>query len=176
MVLIRVQYSSSSERFDATYAESSKHVKSVLASTSTFLSSGISEDVPTGITPKKKNWNVPQAWDRTEPREALLEAFRRRQASAPSPQGETRLSPEIAEIDAVPASAEEVITAIPTVRSSESLASARSDTAPNLATSQIRRKLVGKGLNGEVGKKDERVVVPLGEAGGNIPIPRRIRK
>jgi hypothetical protein len=42
----------------------------------------------------------------------------------------------------------------------------------------MKRKTVGvgKNLGGDVVNKDERVVVPLGEAGGNIPIPRRVRK
>jgi kinesin family protein 11 len=97
-------------------------VKSVLASTSTFLSSGILDDVPTGITPKKKAWNVPQSWERTEPREALLEAFRRRKVS-----GEQEQEEEEGSGISTPPSPEVVL---PTVASIESIPSVTSLSIP----------------------------------------------
>lgn len=163
-----MQYSSSSETFNSTYAESSRTVKSLLSSTSTFLSTGIHDDVPTGITPKKKNWNVPSDWERTEPREALLEAFRRKRHMDPeSP-------PDAAEVNA---DAEEEAVVIPAVRSTDSLVSASSTPSGPLTktTTTTTGKVIGGG-DLALGKMDKRVVVPLGENGGNIPVPRRTRK
>jgi hypothetical protein len=157
--LADMQHAAASERFDQTYAESSKNVKSVLASTSTFLSSGILDDVPTGITPKKKTWNVPQSWERTEPREALLEAFRRRKVDSDDIETET---------NSIPSSPED----LPTVASVESIPSVTS-----LPVSKMRKptgKMEKLDLSG--GVKEERVVVPLGETLGNIPVPRRVRR
>jgi kinesin family protein 11 len=157
-----------SERLDQTYAESSKSVKSVLASTSTFLSSGILDDIPTGITPKKKTWNVPQSWERTEPREALLEAFRRRKVSEEHDYDHE----EPQESSSAPPSPVEVL---PTFASVESIPSVTS-----LPVSKMKKptgkldKLPSAG-NGE-GVKEERVVIPLGESLGNIPAPRRVRR
>lgn len=171
-----MQYASCSERFDQTYAECSKSVKSVLASTSTFLASGIADDVPTGITPKKKSWNVPQSWERTEPREALLEAFRRRK--------EEPAVVEDLESSTLPQG-------LPAVASVESIPSVGSHTSVNsLATSQMRMKKpnggkgygskldMGSGMKEDRDMNMDRVVIPLGEAGGNIPVPmpRRVMK
>ena len=158
------QHATASDRFDQTYAESSTSVKSVLASTSTFLSSGIVDDVPTGITPKKKTWNVQQAWERTEPREALLEAFRRRKVDSEGHEQEQSSSSR-------PTSPEEVL---PTVASIESI--------PSVVNFSSKMKkpmgMTGKGdkldLSGGM-VNEERVVVPLGETLGNIPVPRRRR-
>jgi kinesin family protein 11 len=45
------------------------------------------EDVSTGVTPKKKVWNVPTSWERTEPRDVLIQALRqRKQAGLPAVQ------------------------------------------------------------------------------------------
>jgi kinesin family protein 11 len=155
------QHAAASERFDQTYAESSKSVKSVLASTSTFLSSGILDDVPTGITPKKKTWNVPQSWERTEPREALLEAFRRRKVDSDDIE-ETGTSP-------IPSSPEEEL---PKVASVESIPSVTS--LPVIKMRKPTGKMEKLDLSG--GAKEERVVVPLGESLENIPVPRRVRR
>jgi len=138
------------------------------------------DDVPTGITPKKKTWNVQQTWERTEPREALLEAFRRRQVDSGNDLGSER------EVEGAssPSSPEDVL---PTVASIESIPSVTSLPVPAtiLAGSQIRMKKPTT-TNGyskldklDAGIKEERdrdrVVVPLGESGGNIPVPRRRR-
>jgi len=119
------------------------------------------DDVPTGITPKKKTWNVPQSWERTEPREALLEAFRRRKVD----------SDEIEENG--PTSAPSSPEDLPTVASVESIPSVAS-----LPVSKMRKptgKMDKLDLSGG-GVKEERVVVPLGETLGNIPVPRRVRR
>lgn len=69
-------------------------------------------------------------------------------------------------------------TMIPTVQSSESLTSVTSDSVPvsGLASSQIGRKIVGKTMGNDLAMKEERVMVPLGENRGNIPVPRKTRK
>lgn len=118
------------------------------------------DDVPTGVTPKKKTWNVPQSWERTEPREALLEAFRRRKVDSDEMETETT---------SIPSSPED----LPTVASVESIPSVAS-----LPVSKMRKptgKMDKLDLSGG-GVKEERVVVPLGEALGNIPVPRRVRR
>jgi kinesin family protein 11 len=139
------------------------------------------DDVPTGITPKKKTWNVQQSWERTEPREALLEAFRRRKVD------ESEVG-----VESAPSSPEDVL---PTVASIESIPSITStntslpmpiSAGQILANSQIRMKKPtalsklekldgGLGLKEERDRDRDRVVVPLGETGGNIPVPRRRR-
>jgi kinesin family protein 11 len=135
------------------------------------------DDVPTGITPKKKTWNVHQSWERTEPREALLEAFRRR-----------KVDESDREVESTPSSPEDVL---PTVASIESIPSVTStlpmpiSTGQILANSQIRMKKpahskldkldAGLGIKEERDRDRDRVVVPLGETGGNIPVPRRRR-
>lgn len=141
-----------------------------MSSTSAFLTSGIHEDVPTGITPKKKNWDVQQTWERTGPREALLEAFRRRREVSGSDQAPVEIDNEIIiepEVEAV----------IPTIQSSESLISVGSeDTVSSLGKSQLRRKVVGKTIAMDPTLKAERVMVPLGESRGNIPVSRKVKR
>lgn len=138
------------------------------------------DDVPTGITPKKKTWNVPQTWERTEPREALLEAFRRRreEGDVPSPAMEEPLAlPTVASVESIPS--------IGSQASLSSLGLGVSQTQMQMPT-KVRKpsgnatgysKLDG-GILAATGKDKDRVVIPLGEAGGNIPVPapRRARK
>lgn len=63
---------------------------------------------------------------------------------------------------------------IPSVQSSESLLSVGSD--DSLGKSQLRRKVVGKTIGMDQGMKVERVMVPLGESRGNIPVPRKTKR
>jgi hypothetical protein len=65
---------------DSTLVGAGKSLDGIVASTSTFLAAGIREDMPTGETPRKKAWNVPASWERTGPRQVLIDGFRRRKA------------------------------------------------------------------------------------------------
>ncbi|WWC71280.1 uncharacterized protein I206_105233 [Kwoniella pini CBS 10737] len=76
----------SSSTASASFAQSSKSatntLQRIMDTTVNFLESGIKEDLPTGITPKKKNWNIPNGWERTGSREAVLANWRKRQSGA----------------------------------------------------------------------------------------------
>lgn len=65
-----------------------------MSSTANFLQSGIQEDIPTGITPRKKVWNVQAEWERTGPREAVLASWRKRQESAEQSESENGVRDE----------------------------------------------------------------------------------
>lgn len=169
-----IQHTSSTATFDAIYAESSKSVKSVLATTSNFIASGILDDVPTGVTPKKKNWNVHQSWERTEPRDVLLDSYRRRRQDGDEDgrdqEAERASSPVETEAQTPPAL--EIVDVVEVA------------VADPLATSQMRVKMRAKDgfgfaagagkLEKEKREREQRELIPLGEAGGNIP--RRARK
>ncbi|WWC63609.1 uncharacterized protein I303_106214 [Kwoniella dejecticola CBS 10117] len=75
----------SSSTASASFAQSSQSASNTLQrimdTTGTFLENGIQEDLPTGITPKKKSWNIPSKWERTGTREAVLANWRKRQSS-----------------------------------------------------------------------------------------------
>ncbi|KAK4687098.1 kinesin family member 11, partial [Tremellales sp. Uapishka_1] len=73
-------HASSSTTFQTTFANSQASLTSILEKTSHFLSEGLLEDSPTGSTPRKRNWNVPTSWERTEPRQVLLELHRKKKA------------------------------------------------------------------------------------------------
>lgn len=166
-------------------------MSTLIDKTAHFLSEEIHEDVPTGITPRKRTWDVPTNWERTEPREAIIAAFRQRQMNgvANSPAVDTMNGNEI------------VTDSLSTTTSISSLASiepiqvelplpplqpqAVIVNSLSLSTSQLRMpsksKIAKHGSGG--GKMDERekerereriVVAPLDENGINIP--RRLRK
>ncbi|WVQ72707.1 hypothetical protein IAR50_002267 [Cryptococcus sp. DSM 104548] len=71
--------STASATFAEHHSSAESSLQAIMSSAATFLQSGIEEDVPTGITPRKKTWNVRSSWDRTGPREAILADWRRRQ-------------------------------------------------------------------------------------------------
>ncbi|WWD19337.1 hypothetical protein CI109_103796 [Kwoniella shandongensis] len=73
--------STASSSITQAYDHAQTTLENMFASTARFLESGISEDVPTGITPRKRAWNVPTDWERTGSREAVLASWRQRQAS-----------------------------------------------------------------------------------------------
>jgi kinesin family protein 11 len=50
------------------------------STTASFMQNGLHEDTATGETPRKKQWNVPAKWERVQPRDRLIEAFRQRKA------------------------------------------------------------------------------------------------
>ena len=149
-----------------------------MSSTSAFLASGIHEDVPTGITPKKKNWDVPQTWETTGPREALLEAFRRRKETSSLHDSTPVENDDDAQRELEIEHEVVVPGVIPSVQSSESLLSLGSDdTVSSLGKSQLR-KPAGKNMRTgmDPASKVERVMVPLGESRGNIPVPRKTKR
>lgn len=75
------QQASSSKSYLKHHTSTTSKLDSILSSTATFLTSGISEDVPTGTTPRKKNWAVQTNWERTQPRDVLIETYRRKKAA-----------------------------------------------------------------------------------------------
>ena len=164
--------------------------------TAVFLSEEIQEDVPTGVTPRKKAWNVPTSWERTEPREALIAAMKNKAispTSMSSVSGTTASSPVTS--DRAGSSPEQTAVPLAPVKGgpvrSSSNGSLASDTenqvvvpivaVPNVnglaavsTTSQMkipRRVDLGK-TRREDGK--ENLLAVLGEGGANIP--RRARK
>lgn len=143
----------------------------MLDTTAEFLSNGILEDVPTGVTPRKKSWSVTQSWQRTQPRDALIEAFRRRQ-------GGDATSGVSVPVE-VGAEVEQENT-LPTVASSESISSAIDEVKVNplsLSTSQIRppKSKLAQVTGRKTSAGEEKVQMAiLGEGGVNVP--RRVRR
>jgi kinesin family protein 11 len=141
----------------------------MLDATAEFLANGILEDVPTGVTPRKKSWSVTQSWQRTQPRDALIEAFRRRQGGDAT----TGVSAPV-EIDA------EVEQENTTVASSESISSAIDEVKVNplsLSTSQIRppKSKLAQVTGRKTSAGDEKMQMAiLGEGGVNVP--RRVKR
>lgn len=86
--------SSSSATFSQAYSATESNLNSIMSSTADFLKSGIQEDIPTGITPRKKVWNVQAEWERTGPREAVLASWRKRQESAEQSESENGVRDE----------------------------------------------------------------------------------
>ncbi|RSH85668.1 kinesin motor protein cin8 [Saitozyma podzolica] len=164
-------HASSSETFTATHSAASSTLSNMLDTTAEFLSNGILEDVPTGVTPRKKSWSVTQSWQRTQPRDALIEAFRRRQGGDAT----TGVSAPV-EIDAEV----EQENTLPTVASSESISSAIDEVKVNplsLSTSQIRppKSKLAQVTGRKTSAGDEKMQMAiLGEGGVNVP--RRVKR
>jgi len=125
--------------------------------------------LPTGITPKKRAWNVQQHWERTEPRDVLIAALRQRAG---------RIETTVSEPEPI-----EISTELPSVSSTDSLDEKAREAlreVNGLSTSQLGK--TGKVATVAMGKKgfgfgvaEERpVLTVLGEGGVNIP--RRVRK
>ncbi|WWC93278.1 hypothetical protein V866_000111 [Kwoniella sp. B9012] len=87
--------STASASFSASNEKASITLQRIMRSTGDFLENGIQEDVPTGITPKKKNWNVPTGWERTGSREAVLANWRKRQEENDNYNQNSRLAVEV---------------------------------------------------------------------------------
>jgi kinesin family protein 11 len=147
------------------------------------------------VTPKKRVWNVQQTWERTEPREVLLDSFRRRKNEGGSLHDDVEATEstgrdEVEDRSTTPVSEGSPPETIPLNKSLESLPSitqrveVEAIIAPNpLATSQLRMKskpkdgfgfgfgAAGKGEKALVveERRERERVVPLGEGGGNIP-------
>ncbi|ORX38250.1 putative microtubule motor [Kockovaella imperatae] len=78
-------HASAASAFENTLSTAQSTLEALVDRTAIFVSQEILEDVPTGVTPKKKSWNVPTAWEKTEPRDILIAQMRKRQASGSQP-------------------------------------------------------------------------------------------
>lgn len=169
----------------------------MLSATASFLESGIAEDVPTGVTPRKKNWDIPTSWARVQPREKLIEAFRQRggvDADEASVSGDFDavngqdgiIMPEddSQSLEGMKRSHDSA-TSLHSVPSSDSLVTAAAGATksavpttgiPSLSTSQMRpkRSAVPGGKRGGEDAQSKIGLPPLGESGLNLP--RRVRK
>lgn len=174
------QLASSSKSIEETHSATTSKLSDLIDHTATFLASGIQQDVPTGITPKKKVWEVQQSWERTEPRDILLAAVHQRVARVESSSPKAEVI--VLEVDPVP----------PLVPTLESLNETPRElnwdgsgvgiaNANALSTSLMGKKgkvaqvIAGKKGFGFVGIVEERpALAVLGEGGVNVP--RRTRK
>jgi len=170
-----LQHAKTSKSFDKSHAHATTSLVSLIDRTAHFLHEEIQEDVPTGVTPRKKVWDVPTNWERTEPREALIAAMRRGQPSSLSTSSSSAEMPvmEISPVDdisdhgdmigrrspSVGSDTENHIVALPPV---------------GLSTSQMKapKKVDLAGIKGK--REEGRGMIPLTEGGANIP--RRTRK
>ncbi|OWZ77152.1 kinesin family member 11 [Cryptococcus neoformans Bt85] len=186
--------SSSSATFSQAYSATESNLNSIMSSTAHFLQSGIQEDIPTGITPRKKVWNVQAEWERTGPREAVLASWRKRQESARQPENEMGL--EITNDEATEAadevlgngpslteslpSREDTITIMSRTSSREPtptdipppllISSTRTSSGQTIPTrSKLTRSTTGKKLDNEIADESRPAVTVLGEGGVNLP-------
>lgn len=179
-----LQEQSASQAVTKAHSSTTQSLDALVQSTGVFLATGISEDVPTGITPKKKVWNVTQSWERTEPRERIIAQLRERQGGTPAiisfspveteghdtlPLSESMAS--VAESNGTSESSPPVmaqpLSGLPTpnaVSASQMKAQSRSKLA----------MLAGGVKTAAVLVEEKRQVAPLGE--GGINVPRRVRK
>lgn len=186
--------SSSSATFSQAYSATESNLNSIMSSTANFLQSGIQEDIPTGITPRKKVWNVQAEWERTGPREAVLASWRKRQESARQPENEMGL--EITNDEAREAadevlgnglslteslpSREDTITIMSRTSSREPtptdipppllISSTRTSSGQTIPTrSKLTKSTTGKKLDNEIADESRPAVTVLGEGGVNLP-------
>ena len=193
------QHATTSKSFDKHQAATTTSLSSMVDRTAHFLESEIQSDVPTGVTPRKKAWNVQTTWERTEPRDVLIAAMRARrdgrggddgsvspgsihpgtgtgEESVPkSPGSTTSLAGEETQ------ETSGVSTTLGSANSTHSVIAVQgpaNGVAPSasLSTSQIRaprsRLPSGAQIGKKMGGEDERPKVALavlGEGGANIP-------
>ena len=70
----------------AFYSNATTHIRSVQEQNHAILDSTIHEEAPTGTTPRKRRWNYADSWERTLPRDAILQNYRTsRRGQLPSP-------------------------------------------------------------------------------------------
>jgi hypothetical protein len=128
--------------------------------------------VKTGETPKKRAFNVVEGWERTKPRELLVESFRRRKAgqndveTSPSEDSEQVLSQSSSTISTLP--------------SDDTPPSSGAPEAPPYADQQILpslgKSISKKGVARKPIREERPAVTILGEGmASNVPV-RRSRK
>ena len=174
------QLASFSKSFQESHSSATTTLSTLIDHTGAFLSSGIQEDLPTGITPRKKAWDVRQTWERTEPRDVLLANSRRRAGQIEAPAAEAEAV--IVEVESAPQYASSTDSLEEKAR--EEVGSGHGNTVGNgngLSTSQMGKRgkvvpaVVGKNGFGFAAVVEERPVLSvLGEGGVNVP--RRTRK
>lgn len=74
-----VQITSDEEKFKAGSLELDKTIKTGLTKLNCFLQQDLKLDIPTGMTPERKNYLYPSTLVRTEPREQLLDQLQKKQ-------------------------------------------------------------------------------------------------
>ncbi|XP_031246053.1 kinesin-like protein KIF11 [Mastomys coucha] len=74
-----VQITSDEEKFKAGSLELDKTIKTGLTKLNCFLQQDLKLDIPTGMTPERKNYVYPSTLVRTEPREQLLDQLQKKQ-------------------------------------------------------------------------------------------------
>ncbi|WWC90417.1 uncharacterized protein L201_005352 [Kwoniella dendrophila CBS 6074] len=79
--------STASATFNQSNEKASSTLEQIMQLTGNFLENGIKDDLPTGITPKKKNWNIINHWERTGNRSLVLENWRNNQLHSSSSSG-----------------------------------------------------------------------------------------
>jgi kinesin family protein 11 len=161
-------------------------MSSLVDRTAHFLSEEIADDLPTGVTPRKKVWSVPTTWERTEPREALIAAMHRRAANGDLPTGPSEDAPADGQEDSGTVMAKG--RGSPRSTSTNSLSDAENQMAsansiPSLPSitglSHLKQpsKRLDASVKGRKGVEEVSEKMPLtvlGEGGANIP--RRTRR
>lgn len=74
-----VQITSDEEKFKAGSLELDETIKTGLTKLNCFLQQDLKLDIPTGMTPERKNYLYPSTLVRTEPREQLLDQLQKKQ-------------------------------------------------------------------------------------------------
>ena len=158
--------------------------------TATFLQEEIQEDVPTGVTPRKKVWNVPTTWERTEPREVLIAAMKDKSIPTTTMTTAVSCGTTLSSLESDLA----IATTVPLPETTTGLASARSSSNGSLASDTENHVIptivalpsitgMMADLNGgmkisaiprKLEPRNKQHVAVLGEGGANIP--RRVRK
>ncbi|WVQ80021.1 hypothetical protein IAT38_002122 [Cryptococcus sp. DSM 104549] len=180
--------SASSSSFANAYTSSEADLDAIMSSTADFLESGIQDDVPTGITPRKKAWNVQTEWERTGTREAVLASWRKRPGL-----GSEVVQAEPEDMAGVEADEEEEqeanspATSVPSSRENTIIVSRTSSREPTPTSATFpptamrvpsglavpKAKSVGSGKklsSGSVVDEPRPMMTALGEAvGGNVP-------
>ncbi|CAD6590162.1 MAG: kinesin motor protein cin8, partial [Tremellales sp. Tagirdzhanova-0007] len=180
-------HASSSEAFNEIHSTATSSLTSLIDRTDSFLVKGIQEDLPTGITPRKRVWNVDSSWERTEPRDVLLASLRQRANRI-----EHFVSPVSPESESIEQS--ELPAGLPRANSTEHVGEfERSREVNELVSSQMGKGgkvvpvavpvsvavpvLLGKkgfGFSGVGVAQDRPALTVLGEGGANVP--RRARR
>lgn len=167
------QHATSSTTFQSSFESSLGSLSKIKESTEKFLVDGMQEDVATGMTPRKKVWEVTTSWERTGPRQAVIDGFKR------------KLEMGVVEAVSVIETKEnqdqvELATNGPVIEVSPSTESLTSLGSNNGVAVVNGLKDKYKAMNGNgVGKlrkeeKERPVMSVLGEGGSNVP--RRARR
>ncbi|EKM55573.1 uncharacterized protein PHACADRAFT_173717 [Phanerochaete carnosa HHB-10118-sp] len=84
--------SSLSRAQDTFRSAASSHLSEIYQTTQTLADHGAREDMPTGTTPRKRNWTFTDEWTLTESRDIILRDWRRRGSTSSQPEEVVRMS------------------------------------------------------------------------------------